>query len=108
MTRCLHLLAPLLLVASIAGSVVAEGIAGAQDEEELEVRPPAPPPPVLSVRERFDLSMFGRHGGEAAVRIRLDSLLADRIATIDRTCNLTDAQERKLRLVGRGDIKRFF
>jgi hypothetical protein len=42
------------------------------------------------------------------MRVDLDSLLTVRIESIDRSCGLTELQKKKLRLAGRGDIKRFF
>ncbi len=38
----------------------------------------------------------------------LENSLERRIAAVDLSCILTDAQKRKLRIAGRGDIRRFF
>jgi hypothetical protein len=46
--------------------------------------------------------------GLALARIRLDARLGSKIASIDRVCQLSDAQKQKLELAGRGDIKRLF
>ena len=41
-------------------------------------------------------------------RQELESQLATQIADIDRACNLTEPEKKKLQLTGQGDIKRFF
>jgi hypothetical protein len=58
--------------------------------------------------EQFERSVFQQDGTASRAHQRLDQQLAAQIVTIDRACNLTDAQKRKLQLAGRGDIKRFF
>jgi hypothetical protein len=44
----------------------------------------------------------------AAARRRFDALLTLHVEDIDRACRLSDAQKKKLQLMGRGDIKRVF
>ena len=56
----------------------------------------------------MDQWVFGRLGGSAGARNKLDSSLLLRIEDLARTCNITEAQKNKLRLAGRGDIKRFY
>ena len=46
--------------------------------------------------------------GPAGAQSKLDSSLSLRIGGLERTCHITEAQKDKLRLAGRGDIKRFF
>jgi hypothetical protein len=58
--------------------------------------------------EQFDQWVFGGGKNLATVRASTDSLLAMQIEEIDRACGLTGAQKTKLRLAGRGDLKRFF
>lgn len=58
--------------------------------------------------EQFEQWVFRQHGNAAEARKRLNSQLRTQLGTIDRMCNLTDAQKEKLQLAGRGDIKRFF
>src|SRR5207245_228361 len=59
--------------------------------------------------QQIDLTIFQQYGGSAAAaRSRLNAQLLDQVQDIDRTCKLTDAQNQKLQLAGRGDIKRFF
>jgi hypothetical protein len=53
----------------------------------------------------FDDWAFGGEDGEKRFRGQLDSLLASELQALDRTFQLTEAQRRKLRLAGRGDIK---
>ena len=108
----------LLLAAAIAAC--ASSGARAQDDLEPEEDAPAPGPAVIQPPQparfvvhdaQFDQWAFGGFGGQpnaAAVRARLDSLLTLMIEDVDRTCGLSDAQRAKLRLAGRGDLKRFF
>lgn len=56
----------------------------------------------------FDQYVFRPYRTAAGARVQLDSALSARVAEIDRVCRLTEAQKQKLRLAGRGDIKRFF
>jgi hypothetical protein len=60
--------------------------------------------------EQVDQLLFSRFGagGAGVARNRLDSALALRIDDVDRICGVTEAQKKKLRLAGVGDIKRFF
>ena len=58
--------------------------------------------------DRIDRYMFARLGGSAGAQSKLDSSLLLRIEDLERTCQITGAQKDKLRLAGRGDIKRFF
>lgn len=59
-------------------------------------------------RENFDLHVFGDEASEEARRGRLDAMLAEKIERAARTHRLTPAQREKLRLAGRGDVKRLF
>jgi hypothetical protein len=58
--------------------------------------------------EQFDQWVFQQQVNASGARRRLDSLLALQTSEIDRVCQLSDAQKKKLQLAGRGDIKRFF
>lgn len=53
----------------------------------------------------FEELVFGT-GLDGFRRMDLYARLEQRVASIDRVCQLTDAQKRKLELAGRGDIKR--
>jgi hypothetical protein len=74
---------------------------------EIQLAPPAgmlgqPWPP-----EQFDRWVFPQLD-RAGARQWLDAQLARQIEKIDRAYDLTAAQKQKLRLAGRGNIKRFF
>jgi hypothetical protein len=56
----------------------------------------------------MDQWVFGRYGGSGGARNKLDSSLLLRIQDLERACGITEIQQKKLRLAGRGDIKRFF
>jgi hypothetical protein len=58
--------------------------------------------------EQFERQVFRQDGTAARARQVLHSQLTVQIEIIDRACRLTDAQKKKLRLAGQGDIKRFF
>ena len=58
--------------------------------------------------EMFDQWVFQQSRNVAEARRRLDCMLALRIEEVDRAAQLTDAQKQKLRLAGKGDMKRFF
>jgi hypothetical protein len=101
----------LLLAAIVSGVVGAGHSARAQDdlEPEEEVQPQLPQQHVFVVNEpQFNQWAFGNAGNLDSVRDRLDSLLTLMIQDVDRTCGLSEAQKAKLRLAGRGDVKRFF
>jgi hypothetical protein len=73
----------------------------------------APPVPVQPVNrwpdEQFERWVFNQYGGTAdAARRRFETLLMQNIDNIDRACQLSDEQKKKLQLTGRGDIKRIF
>ena len=87
-----------------------------QDEEIIDDRPIAPEAnlPARMVRavqftpEQVDQWVFNRWGGLAATRDRLEADLALRIDDLDRACAITPVQQKKLKLAGMGDIKRYF
>ncbi len=58
--------------------------------------------------ENFDQWVFQGSGNAAAGRTRIKSSLQVKLAELQRVCNLTDAQSRKLSLAAQGDLKRFF
>jgi hypothetical protein len=58
--------------------------------------------------ENFDRWVFGHWGTRRAARSRLQSHLSVHIDAVDRVCDLTEAQQEKLRLAGQGDIWQFF
>jgi hypothetical protein len=58
--------------------------------------------------EQFEAVVFSQYGNAVAARQRLESQLTLLVEDIDRACRLTAEQKNKVRLTGRGDIKRFF
>jgi hypothetical protein len=104
--------AGLVIVALVLAMVSTGQIAAAQDDDVAEDDRNVPaaaavvaPQPNL---EQVDNWVFGRVGGAAFARTRFDAALTLRIDDLQRACGLTDAQSKKLRLAGRGDIKRVF
>jgi hypothetical protein len=58
--------------------------------------------------QQIEQMIFQPDGTAAGARRRFDGLLAKQISALDQAYTFTDAQKEKLRLAGRGDIKRFF
>jgi len=105
----------LLAVVLLLAIVGAGRIARAQDGEDLveEDVNVAGAAPVVVMAPQFNVDqvdnmVFNRLGGSVMARTRFDSALALRIEDLERTCGLTEAQKKKLKLAGRGDIKRVF
>ena len=109
-----RLLMGVVLVTIVGNSQAAQ----AQDDEVVDDDNNARPAPVNAMAavmipqahnfDQMDQWVFGRLGGSAGARSKLDSSLLLRIDDLDRVCRITEAQKNKLRLAGRGDIKRFF
>ena len=107
--------APILLAATICGSLVVGLPVLAQDDadDEPDQRPKIAPARSSGPRLRFsdrqiDRWLFGLDGDVDSARLLSESRLKSRIDYIDRLCSLTPDQRKKLELAGRGDIKRFF
>jgi hypothetical protein len=107
----------LCFAAALAVAIVADGrVARAQDDDEPEENQNAQAARGMAGviieqmpnLEQVDQWVFGRFGGSGGARNKLDSSLTVRIEDLERACGLTEAQKKKLRLAGRGDIKRFF
>ena len=111
-------------VFSLWAILIGPVVSGADDDDE---RPPAEDAQangrVLIDEANFDRWVFQGnarvvvvrgHGGvaengvAATARVQLDSQLKVRLDELVRDCHLNEAQQRKLALAGRGDIKRFF
>lgn len=58
--------------------------------------------------EQFEQWVFQQYGNAATARTMLKESMKLYTDDIDLTCGLSDAQRRKLRLAGQGDIERFF
>lgn len=57
---------------------------------------------------QFDSWIFQNFPTAAAARKKLDQMLSLQMEDVDRTCQLTESQKKKLQLAARGDIVRFF
>ena len=62
----------------------------------------------VELKVQFDAVVFPKDGNSQGARARLESLLDLEIEEIHRTCRLSREQKKKLEMLGRGDIKRFF
>jgi hypothetical protein len=101
----------LVAAALLAAWGSSAGPAAAQDDVPVEenAQPQAEQQQFLVADETFDQWVFGQRGGNAtASKSRLESALLVQIENLDRLCSLTEEQRTKLRLAGRGDIKRLF
>ncbi|QEH33723.1 hypothetical protein OJF2_22290 [Aquisphaera giovannonii] len=79
----------------------------------IVVEPPAEagaaapaPTPIIPQDDSFDDWAFGGGDGLAKFREQLDRLLESRLREVEAMFALSDAQRRKLRLAGKGDIRR--
>ena len=59
-------------------------------------------------KQAFDDYLFGRTDGEEFCRTELGKLLSQKVERAVREQQLTSAEQAKLRLAGKGDIKRLF
>jgi hypothetical protein len=102
----------ILVLAIVGGSQVARAQADDEPVDDVNARPARAMAPVIVQQalnfDQMDQWVFGRFGGSGGARNKLDSSLLLRIDDLERTCGITEAQKKKLRLAGRGDIKRFF
>jgi hypothetical protein len=57
---------------------------------------------------QFDSWVFQNFSTAAAARRKLEQMLSLQMDDVDRTCQLTEPQKKKLLLAGRGDMLRFF
>lgn len=99
-----------LLFAALSALAV---LGTAPPEEDDDLAPEQPEQAVVQnmffVNEgNFDQWVFSGLGNAAAGRTRIDAMLALKVDEADRACALTDAQKARLRLLGRGDVKRLF
>lgn len=104
--RMLGWLLVALTVVTVAASPHTRGQAPAEDDDPEEN---APPQARFELpEEQFDQWLFQGQSTLAAGRTRLETQLRLHLEGIDRVCQLSDDQRRKLQLAGRGDVKRFF
>ena len=96
---------PCLILAILLG---AGSTAWGQDDLDEPDEPKAAVQHVAIDESNFERWVFGTMGGNNInARDRLESLLTLSIDEADRVCHLTDAQKKKLRLAGHGDLKHF-
>ena len=86
----------------------------APQEQDGEVDPPEPAMPMgfdlnefVLERNNFDRWIFGDGFDEDGRRIRLQTVLSERIDRVMKDHDINKAQLQKLRLAGSGDIKRY-
>lgn len=98
----------LALAAMIAALAFGPGSAPAQNDEDEP--PPAPAQDqgqFVMADENFDQWVFQSRPA-AGAREWFETRLAQQINDVDMACRLDEAQKAKLRLAGRGDVKRFY
>ncbi len=108
-----HALRRRLLVAAALGIIVLGSAAWGQDDWDAQDAVLAPAAGMGQAvnfeipEETFNQWVFG---GKTNLQVtkRLDSLLTLQVESVERACELSDAQKKKLQLAGRGDVKRFF
>ncbi|TXT22002.1 MAG: hypothetical protein FD138_3843, partial [Planctomycetota bacterium] len=84
--------------------------ANAQDEDD-EPEPAGVQAQVANFEigaEQFDSWIFQNIPTSAMARKRLDEMLTLKIDDVDRACQLTETQRKKLQLAARGDVVQFF
>ncbi len=99
-----------------AASGHARGQAEADDEDADDAPPPQQAARLRMQRQRFanvdqniEQWVFnGKAGAMGRGREWFDERLALALDEVDRVCHLSEAQKAKLRLAGRGDVKRFY
>jgi hypothetical protein len=96
------------IAAILALAPTARGQAFDDDDDDEPANAVMNPHMFVYTDEHFDQWVFGNGRNSSAFRASVDSLLAMQVDEIDRACGLTDAQKAKLRLAGRGDLKRIF
>jgi hypothetical protein len=101
----------LTLAVILAGVASPVRPARVQDEAEAEpeVEQPARPQAQFTITdEQFERWIFGRAANAQAAREGLGSRLASKIEQLDAMYALAPGQKKKLKVAGRGDIKRYF
>ncbi len=100
-----------LFVAMFAGRA-----AFGQDDDLVDdaIAPPPFQPVQVIVRqaqfnpEQVDQWVFSRWGGAQGARTRMEANLELRIDDLERGCEISEIQKKKLKLAGLGDIKRYY
>jgi hypothetical protein len=89
--------------------------APADKDDDRKPAGQALPPPIrfnmmtaVVERQNFDRWLFADERSKGARQRHLDDIFRDKVEAAARAYHLTEPQQAKLRLAGRGDIKRFF
>jgi len=111
MVRHLYRFPLLLLVSAVPGIIALGAVALGQDDWDVDepvlVQPGMVQAAAFEVpEETFDQWVFGGKSTSQVTK-RLDSLLLLQVASVERACELSEAQKNKLQLAARGDVKRF-
>ena len=95
------------VIGQVSSELVSDGTADGEPERETTNAPQSQPTIAIEIFENY---LFGATGSNAvaAARNRLELTLLERIDTVDGDCQLSETQRAKLRLAGKGDIKRIF
>jgi hypothetical protein len=75
-------------------------------DEELAENAPTPNTFTRTTKGTADEFVFGSAISAQQAEQRLRKILVQKLATIDRMCQLTDSQKHKIELAGRGDVAR--
>ncbi len=95
-----------LYAVGVAAMLATSSTTLAQDLDEKEEVPVVQN--VFELHEsNFDQWVFGQAGRANSAKEQLDSLLMLSVGEVERACNLSEAQKKKLLLAGHGDIKHF-
>jgi hypothetical protein len=85
------------------------GVRGAAQDDDDEPAMLAEPVAQFEIPEnQFDSWVFQNFPNAQAARKKLDEMLDLLAEDVERSCELSESQSKKLRLAGRGDILRFF
>jgi hypothetical protein len=107
----LHGLVVLSIAASLMAIVATARLGAAPDDEDLQQDEPEQEGHMavnVNWLQQFDMIVFSSNGGVPEARSRLETRFKVQLDELDRTCELSDAQKRKLLLAASGDSKRFF
>jgi hypothetical protein len=101
---------PILFCILLAVLSLCPGTQGQQKQEKMRavLRKAAPARRNGMTDAHFEQWVFQQDGNATGARRRLESSLTLELESIDRACQLNEAQKKKLQLAGHGDIKRFF
>jgi hypothetical protein len=85
-------------------TIIFERLPQDQDDEADAIAPQQPQ--FVVAKQCFDLTLFGDSGDSDSALAHMESMLARRIEGAEKQHPLTVQQKEKLRIAGRGDIKR--